>query len=60
MYIFTRARLEWFETQIKLLLIIITIIIIIIIIIIMTELIRDEKEDSDWFPERSEFCNMDR
>ena len=58
MYIFTRARLEWFETQIKLLLIIITIIII--IIIIMTELIRDEKEDSDWFPERSEFCNTDR
>ena len=56
MYVFTRARLEWFETQIKLLLIIITIIII----IIMTELIRDEKEDSDWFPERSEFRNTDR
>ena len=24
------------------------------------KLVHDEKEHSDWFPEQSEFCNMDR
>jgi len=26
----------------------------------MAKLVRDEKEDSDWFPEGSKFCNTDR
>ena len=24
------------------------------------KLVHNEKEHSDWFPERSKFCNMDR
>ena len=30
------------------------------LVLIMAELVQDEKEHSDWFPERSEFSYTDR